>query len=96
MLAHLVIGALAATAMWLLMGFSRRRRLHVAWWQWTLTAIGVAWAAFAAEIIVALVDEGSARAAAIVGGLAVGSAALWGLLVWRLVFRRRPSNDPSE
>lgn len=96
MFSHLAIGASAVTILWLLVGCCRRRYLHLVWWQWALIGLGVAYGAFICEILVALIDEGSPRAAAVVGSVLALVGLIAGLVVWRAAFKGRLRGDSPK
>ena len=87
MIVQLMIGMLAATVLLLLVSHARERGLKVAWWGWLLTVLGVLYAVFVVELIVAFLGEGSGQAAAVVGLIFGVPAAIWGVLLGRFVFR---------
>jgi hypothetical protein len=84
---QLVIGMLAATVLLLLVNHARQRGLKVTWWGWLLTVLGILYAVFVLELIVAFLGEGSGQAAAVVGLILGVPAAIWGVLLGRFAFR---------
>ncbi len=60
---HIIIGGLVTAGLLLLVDYSRKRALGIAWWQWILTLSMFVYTTFVLEMIVSFLDEGSARAA---------------------------------
>jgi len=86
MLIQLLIGALVVAALWILFNYVSKRGIKILWWQWGITALGVLYAAFVVEVIVAFIQEGLLQGA-LVMGLATGIVAVvWGVLLSRFVF----------
>ncbi|NIM16306.1 MAG: hypothetical protein GTO45_30280 [Candidatus Aminicenantes bacterium] len=84
---NLIIGALVTAGLLLLVNYSRKHRLRVAWWQWTITVPGFAYAAFVLAMIAAFLEEGAARAAVVIGTIFGFIAVIWGVLLARFVFK---------
>ena len=89
-MAELIVGAVATTGLLLVMQFARRHRLTVAWWQWGLTVLGFLYSIFVLEVVVALLREGSLKGAMVMGTILGFAAVVWGALLARFVFIRRP------
>lgn len=85
---HFLVGVCATAALWLLAIFVRRNQLHVNWWQWVLTVLGLAYAVFVVEVIVGFLSEGEPRAALVMGILLGIFAVIWAVLLGRFVFYR--------
>lgn len=85
---HFFVGVCATVALWLLAIFIRRNELHVNWWQWVLTVLGLAYAVLVIEVIAAFLAEGEPRAALIMGILLGIFAVIWAVLLGRFVFNR--------
>ena len=85
---HLFIGALFMAGFLFLTNFVHKRKIHVAWWQWTLTILCFIYSVFVLEIIVSFIDEGSARGALVMGLIMGLVAIIWGVLLGRFVFIR--------
>jgi len=92
-MAHFFIGSLVTTALILIILYARKRKLHITWWQWTLTILGFLYAIFVLEVIVSFLDEGAGRAALIMG-LSLGFiAVVWAVLLGRFVFVHRSKSE---
>ncbi len=85
-MAELLIGAAAATGLWLLVRFARSHSLHVKWWQWLLTVLGILYTIFVAEVIIEFLREGTPKGAAVMGTMLGFFAVVWGVLLGRFVF----------
>ena len=91
-MAHMFIGALLTAALISLVIHARRKKLPVTWWKWTLTILGLLYAGFVLEVIVSFLDEGSARAALVMGLILGFVAIVWAVLLGRFVFARKPQS----
>lgn len=88
-MAHFFIGSIATAGFILVVFYTRRKNLHVRWWQWILTVLCFLYAIFVLEVIVSFLDEGAGRAA-LVMGLALGFVSVvWAVLLGRFVFARK-------
>jgi hypothetical protein len=85
---HLFVGVCTTAALWLLATYVRRTGLRVSWWQWALTVLGLLYAAFVIEVIIAFLTESEPRAALVMGVLLGVVAVVWGALLNRFVFNR--------
>ncbi len=87
-MAHLIIGATSMAGLLLLIEYSRKHAIHLAWWQWGLTLLGFLYAVFVLEVIVSFLSEDHARGALVMGTLLGFVAVVWGVLLARFVFVR--------
>lgn len=85
-MAELLIGAIAASSLWLLVRFTRTRSLRLAWWQWLLTVLGILYALFVVEVVVEFFREGTPKGAAVMGTMLGFVAVVWAVLLGRFVF----------
>ena len=85
---HSFVGVCATVVLWLLAASARRKEQHVTWWQWGLTVVGLAYAVFVVEVIIAFLGESEPRAALVMGVLLGIVAVVWGVLLSRFVFKR--------
>ena len=85
---HFFVGVCATAVLWLLATYVRGNGLHINWWRWALTVLGLAYAVFVVEVIVAFLAEGESRAALVMGVLLGIVAVAWGVLLGRFVFNR--------
>ena len=85
---HFIVGVAATTVLWLLAVYVRRNELHLNWWRWALTVLGLAYAVFVIEVIVGFLAEGEPRAALVMGILTGIFAVIWAVLLGRFVFNR--------
>jgi len=88
MIAHLLIGALAMAGLLLLVDYTRKNDLHLKWWQWALTILGLMYAVFVLELIVGFLSEGVPQAALVMGMVTGIVAVVWGVLLGRFVFQK--------
>lgn len=88
MIAHLLIGALAMAGLLLLVDYTRKNDLHLKWWQWTLTILGLMYAIFVLELIIGFLSEGAPQAALVMGMVTGIVAVVWGVLLGRFVFQK--------
>jgi hypothetical protein len=87
-MAYLLIGTAATATFLLLADFVRRRRLHLSWWQWALTVLGILYAVFVLAAITSFLEEGTPMGAVVMGTILGFVAVLWGVLLGRFVFLR--------
>ena len=85
---HFIVGVAAMAVLWLLAVYVRRNELHLNWWRWALTVLGLAYAVFVIEVIVGFLAEGEPRAALVMGILTGIFAVIWAVLLGRFVFNR--------
>jgi hypothetical protein len=85
---HFFVGVCATAVFWLLVTYVRRNELNVNWWRWAVTVLGVAYAVFVIEVIVAFLAEGEPRAALVMGVLLGIFAVIWAVLLGRFIFNR--------
>jgi hypothetical protein len=91
-MAHMIIGALLTATFIFLILHARKKRLHITWWQWILTILGLVYAGFVLEAIVSFLDEGATRAALVMGLILGFIAIIWAVLLGRFVFTRKPKS----
>jgi maltodextrin utilization protein YvdJ len=85
---ELIIGSVATTAFFLLVGYVRQKNIELRWWQWALVILGFLYTVFVAEVVVSFLDEGSFQAAVVMGAVLGFVAVIWGVLLGRFVFTR--------
>ncbi len=90
-MASILIGAAAAAVLWRVVDFARAKKLTIRWWQWLLTVLNVLYGVFVAEVILALVYEGSIKGAVVMGTLMGFAALVWAVLLTRFVFKPAPT-----
>ncbi len=86
---NIFIGAFMMAGFLLVLEYSRKRKLHIKWWQWILTILCFIYSLFVLETIVSFLAEGTARAALIMGVILGLIAAVWSILLGRFVFARK-------
>lgn len=86
---HLLIGAFLAAGFLLIVVYTRGRKLHITWWQWTLTLLGFIYTTFVLEIIVSFLAEGVPKAALVIGIIMGFFAIMWSVLLGRFVFAKK-------
>ena len=86
-MAHFFIGVLVTAVFWLLTTYVRNNNLHLTWWHWVLTVLGLAYTVFVLELIVGFIAEGEPRAALVMGLLTGIVSIIWGVLLSRFVFK---------
>lgn len=84
---HFLVGVAATAVLWLLAAYVRRNELHLGWWRWGLTVLGIGYAVFVVEVIVGFLAEGEPRAALVMGVLLGIVAVAWAVLLGRFVFK---------
>lgn len=85
------IGILTAAGFCYLLVYSRQNGVRPTWWQWALTVLGILYAAFTIAVIFEFLAEDTPQAAAVMGTVQGFPAVIWGVLLWRFVFKK-PSN----
>ena len=88
-MAHMIIGAALTAILIFLILHARKKSLHIAWWQWMLTILGLVYSGFVIEVIVSFLEEGATRAALVMGLILGFIAIVWAVLLGRFVFARR-------
>ncbi len=76
----------------MLLNYTRRQGLHLAWWGWLLTVLGFLYAVFVLEVIADFWAEGSPQAALVMGITMGIIAVIWGVLLVRFVFSHSTKN----
>ncbi|KAA3662006.1 MAG: hypothetical protein DWQ04_14670 [Chloroflexi bacterium] len=87
-IAHLLIGALAMTAVLLLINYTQKQAQKPSWWQWMLTVLCILYTVFVLELIVGFFAEGAPQAALVMGLVTGIFAIIWGVLLRRFVFTK--------
>lgn len=85
---NMIIGAVVISALWLIVSYTNRKGLQVAWWQWLLTILGLVLAALTLASVATFINEGAPKAALIIGGILGLTVIVWGALMGRFVFLR--------
>ncbi len=88
MIIHLIFGALAMAAVFLLMDYASKNNLSLKWWHWTATVLGILYTMLVLEMIYGFLDEGALQAALVIGLAAGIVAVVWGVLLRRFVFKK--------
>ena len=87
-LVHLAIGIICIALLFLLIRYTERKQIKVSKWQWLLSLLELAYIIFVLELIAGFIEEGSGRAALVMGSL-FGLIAIIGIvLLGRFVFRK--------
>lgn len=95
-MSHILIGLVLGTSFFLLIDFTRKRRMNISWWQWVITVLGFLYATFVAAMIVSFLDEGAPKAAMVMGSIMGFIAVVWGVLLARFVFLKDISPKKGE
>lgn len=82
-MANFLIGAAATAAVLILVDYLRKQDVALTWWEWVLTVLGVAYAAFVLEVIVEFLQEGTPQGALVMGVILGLVAVIWGVLAAR-------------
>jgi hypothetical protein len=96
MMASLLIGSVATAGFLFLLSYVRDKRLKLVWWGWPVVILGFLYGVFVLEVIAAFVEEGSPRAAVVMGSVLGFVAVVWGVLVARFVIVKADRLDPQE
>jgi len=80
---NLILGALAAAGLFLLINYTRQKKMKLVWWQWSLTILVMLYTVFVLEVIAGFLAEGATQAA-LVMGLVTGILAV---IAWVLLSR---------
>jgi undecaprenyl pyrophosphate phosphatase UppP len=86
---NILIGAFMMAGFLFVLKYSRKRKLHITWWQWILTILCFIYSLFVIETIVSFLAEGTAKAALVMGAILGLIAAVWSILLGRFVFARK-------
>jgi hypothetical protein len=86
---HLIIGAVAAAAFFLLVNFVRNSGRQLFWYHWFLTFLCLCYAVFVVEMIVGFVSESAFRAALVLGVIFGIPVLIWVVLLARFVFLKK-------
>jgi len=92
---HIIIGAVVTAGLLLLKDYVRKQKLRITWWQWLLTLLGFGYSIFVLEMIVSFLDEGSPKAAVVMGVFFGFIAVIWGVLLARFVFNKKKTGDKN-
>ncbi|MFC2129099.1 hypothetical protein ACFLRR_04435, partial [Bacteroidota bacterium] len=69
--------------------FSRRKKMHINWWQWLITVLGFCYTGFVLKMITSFLHEGSPQASLVMGLIFGFLAIVWGVLLGRFVFKTK-------
>jgi len=83
---HFFIGVLVTAVLWMLFEYTRKNNIHLKWWHWVLTILGLAYVVFVLELIAGFIAEGEPRAALVMGLVTGIVAIVWAVLMGRFVF----------
>ena len=83
-----VVGALGDAVLWGVVEYSRRRNLHLAWWQWLLTVMAIVYWVLTALLAIGFLAEGAPQAALVMGLILGVPGVLFYALLLRFVFNR--------
>jgi len=95
MIIHLLIGALALGAFWIISSYIQKNELNLTWWQWLLTGLEILYSVFVLEVIVGFLMEDAAQAALVMGLIVGIVAVIGGVLLWRFVFNAPTASTGS-
>ena len=85
-LIHILIGVLCTSLLLFLIHFAKKRSVEVKIWQWLIVLIEILYIAFVLELIVGFLEEGSGRAALVMGFIFGMLALIGSVLLARFVF----------
>lgn len=85
MFGSMVIGIILGAGFMWLVNFTQKNNLVLIWWQWLVTVLGFAYAAFVLETIQAFLNEGAGQGAFVIGLILGVVAIIWGVLLARYV-----------
>ncbi len=95
-MANLLIGSIATAGFLFLLSYVRNKQLKIAWWGWLAIILGFLYGVFVLEVVAAFVEEGSARAAIVMGSVLGFVAVVWGVLLGRFVIARAGQLEARE
>jgi len=85
-MADLLLGAIAATTLFLLLQYAQWRQLSVVWWQWALTVLNLVYVVFVCKVVLSFLEEGMPKGAIVMGSILGFAAVVWAVLLLRFVF----------
>jgi hypothetical protein len=88
-MASFLIGALMMAALLITIDYSRRKKLHLSWWQWGITFLAFFYTTFVLEMIAAFLKESALRAALVTGVVFGFVAVVWAVLLSRFFFQEK-------
>ena len=83
---NFLLGAAVMAGLLFLINFIKKKQLHLTWWQWVLTILGIGYVVFVLEVIAGFARENAYRASLIMGIILGLIAVIWGTLLTRYVF----------
>ena len=83
---NIIIGAVFMAGFLFLVEFSRKKKIHLKWWQWLLTILEFIYACFVIQMIVSFLSEESPKAALVMGLIFGFIAVIGGVLLQRFIF----------
>jgi F0F1-type ATP synthase membrane subunit a len=85
-LVHLFIGILCASFFYFLVRYTQRKEIVISKWQWLLTLVEISYLIFVFELIASFIEEGSPKAALVMGTIFGFIAIIGAVLLGRFVF----------
>lgn len=90
-----IVGALVATAFWMLLSHAKKNKILIAWWQWAMTALCGLFVVFTLAVIFEFIHEGTLQGA-VVSALVLGvTSVIWSILTWRFIFAVKQNQQDS-
>jgi len=93
---HLLIGIFCTSLLFLLIRYSEQKQLKITRWQWILTLAEIAYLLFVLELIAGFIEEGSWKAALVMGSIFGFIAIIGAVLLGRFVFGIKKSHGLEE
>jgi len=87
-LIHILFGVVCTTILFYLIHFSSKRETPLKIWHWVLIVIELAYILFVLELIAGFIEEGSAKAAVVMGSIFGLLAIIGAVLIWRFILKR--------
>ncbi len=86
-LIHILFGIICATILFLLIHFSSRMKTPIKSWQWVIIVLELFYILFVLELIAGFLEEGSAKAAVVMGSIFGLLAIIGAVLIWRFILK---------
>lgn len=89
----IVIGIAMGVVFTILYNYSKRKKLDVKWWGWTLTILWLGYTGFVIKMAESFIVEGAFRAALVMAAIFGFVSIIGGVLLSRFIFSKAKNND---